>query len=472
MTPLADILQVWGFEGGKIIFSDGSLGFALKLSPLDATTWDDAKIDKLAQNISTFLNGLPSDLDLQFIQDITPASKVIVERFSALGNNASDATAKALHDERCARLREEIDGATLPEQHLKLFVRRPIPKGAFNKPRFFSRPKLFEPMAKEVFARELNFLRHVENETINSLTTLGVKAEAIPEKEIAELVYRQWNPFRREHIETYDADDLRPSLLFTDVAVYEKGFSIGGMHYRVVSLKLMPDCTYASMAKALEGLPFGSRLHLSIHVPDQTKELESLQGQRRLAFSMARGKKEGVSDIESEAKLQDLETLIEELVAQGEKVFNVSLSVILKSESEESLRNQVSETIAVIRSLSGAEAMEESLASFDIFSEAALPNARGKERSRRVKTSNLADLIPFFGPWAGFETPRIILRTRDTGLFSMDPFAKELPNYNQIVAGGSGSGKSFLTNILLLQTLKENPEDLHCRHRWLLQKIM
>jgi conjugal transfer ATP-binding protein TraC len=42
-------------------------------------------------------------------------------------------------------------------------------------------------------------------------------------------------------------------------------------------------------------------------------------------------------------------------------------------------------------------------------------------------------------------------------LVSFDPFSPVLTNYNQIVSGGSGAGKSFLTNILLLHMLKEAP---------------
>ena len=105
-----------------------------------------------------------------------------------------------------------------------------------------------------------------------------------------------------------------------------------------------------------------------------------------------------------------------------------------------------------------AEGMVESLAAFDIFSEFAIPNARATERSKRIKTSNLADLLPLYGPWRGHERPSILLRSRYGTLLGFDPFAQDLTNYNQIVSGGSGSGKSFLTNLLLLQMLNENPK--------------
>jgi conjugal transfer ATP-binding protein TraC len=221
---------------------------------------------------------------------------------------------------------------------------------------------------------------------------------------------------------------------------------------------MLPDQTFASMAAILRDLPFDSRLFLSIHVPNQTQEIEALQTQRRLAYSMARGKKSGVSDLDSEAKFQDLETLLEQMIAAGEKVFQASLNVVLRSQSAIELEDQVAETLRVFREMGGAEGLEESIASFPIFAELAVPNGRAKERAKRIKTSNLCDLIPIYGPWRGFTKPSILLRTRQGSLFSFDPFAAEMANSNQLVSGGSGSGKSFLTNLLLLQMLKENPK--------------
>jgi hypothetical protein len=89
--------------------------------------------------------------------------------------------------------------------------------------------------------------------------------------------------------------------------------------------------------------------------------------------------------------------------------------------------------------------------------EIAIPNAHATERSKRMKTSNAADFLPIYGPWKGHDECRVILFGNNS-LISFDPFAKEHSNYNQIVTGGSGSGKSFLTNVLLLQCLRENPK--------------
>ena len=456
--PLSDALQIWGFEDNFILFSDGSLGFGLEISPLDVDCWEDGSVDNLASRIGLFLNGLPEGIDLQFVQDIGPGNEPLIRQHEKLECRGLVPAAKALHDARVSTLLREEQEEALVRHRLRVLVRRKPQSASTKKPSLFSRPKLFLPLAADVLERELASTCELRDEIERNLLTLGVNVLRLNEKEIAELIYEQWNPTRDVELVDYDPEEVRSSLLFTDAVIYETGFSLGGLHHRVVSLKMLPDQTFASMARTLRELPFGSRLFLSIHVPNQQKELGSLQTQRRLAFSMARGKQTGVSDLDSEAKLEDLERLLNEMIAQGEKIFHMSFNVLLRSSSEEDLRQQVSETLMKMRSLSGAEGMEETLACFDIFCELSLPNARATERAKRVKTSNLADFIPLYGPWGGHEKPSILLKSYEGSLVSFDPFSPSLANFNQIVTGGSGSGKSFLTNCLMLQMLKENPK--------------
>ena len=70
-----------------------------------------------------------------------------------------------------------------------------------------------------------------------------------------------------------------------------------------------------------------------------------------------------------------------------------------------------------------------------------------------MKTNNLADFIPLYGPRKGDENPVILFRNRMNGLISYDPFDSKLNNYNCLVTGSSGSGKSFLNNCILLQEM-------------------
>ena len=70
-----------------------------------------------------------------------------------------------------------------------------------------------------------------------------------------------------------------------------------------------------------------------------------------------------------------------------------------------------------------------------------------------MKTNNLADLLPVFGPREGDANPVVLFRNRLNGLVGFDAFDPSLPNYNSLVTGSSGAGKSFLNNAILLQEL-------------------
>jgi conjugal transfer ATP-binding protein TraC len=128
------------------------------------------------------------------------------------------------------------------------------------------------------------------------------------------------------------------------------------------------------------------------------------------------------------------------------------------SNDEAAVDSQVEEVLSKMRELSGSEGMVESLAAHSIFFSLALPNARCSERTRRMNTEVLADFLPIFGDWLGHEEPRVLLRNRSGGLLGFDPFSPTLTNFNQIVSGGSGAGKSFLTNILISHLMKEDPK--------------
>ena len=455
---LADYLQIWGFEEDFIVFSDGSLGFGIDCVPVDNSCFSDEQSDLFSERIGQFLNSLPAYTDIQFVQDIEPGNKKTIERHLSLAENSKNEIAKSLCHARADRLKLDDQNGELPKHSLKVFVRRPFSQKLVNKPKLFSKDNLFQNISDERMSREVQITNRLRENVCQGLTALNITVNQLKPDEVASILYHQWNPSRRLAFKSYDPEELRQSLLFSDIGISLNGFVIGTTHFRVLSLKVLPDQTYSCMAASLRELPFNSRLYVTIHSPDQMKEIESLQTQRRVAYSMAVGKKTGVSDIESTAKFQDLEGLLEQMIAQGQKVFHTSISLLLKSENEDDLENQVDLSLAKFREMGGAEALSESLAAFDIFSQVALPNARLKERVKKIKTANLCDLVPVYGPWPGHTKPSILLKSRQGSLLSFNPFDANLSNANQLVSGASGSGKSAMTNILLMQMLKENPK--------------
>jgi conjugal transfer ATP-binding protein TraC len=461
-VALSDQLQVWGVEEDTIIYTDGSIGFGLEISPIDVSCMDNYGVNDIHDSLSKFLNSLPTGIDIQFIQEISEGNEKIIAENERLCEQSKSQLIKGLNLKKVESLRELDSYGLLPVHKLKLIVRKPLTRSILTKKSIFSNDKLFPEVSDKNLNSEIRALKKLKNEILGQLEKMNLSVLEIPTRTIVSEIYDQWNPTRsfksKVKLENYDPSDIRSSVTYTDAVLNEMGFSLGDVHHKVISLKVLPGQTFATMASILRNLPFNSKLYLSVQIPDQQKELENLQTQRRMAFSMVYGKQSGVSDLESEAKFQDLEELLAQLVTSGEKVFHFGLNVLLRANSKDELDDQVSQTLLLLRELEGAEGLEETIASFDIFKEFSFPNARVNERTRRIKTSNLADLLPIYGPWTGHIEPKVLLRSRMGNLFKFNPFSSELTNPNQIISGSSGSGKSFLTILLLIQMLKENPQ--------------
>ena len=79
---------------------------------------------------------------------------------------------------------------------------------------------------------------------------------------------------------------------------------------------------------------------------------------------------------------------------------------------------------------------------------------------KKMKTSNAAHLMPVYSYWQGNPRPVCLLTNRDGVPFALDPFDPSLPNYNGIILGQSGGGKSFtvLQLALSFHGLKDTPK--------------
>jgi conjugal transfer ATP-binding protein TraC len=459
-AALVDKLDVWGFEEGRLIFKDFSLGQILEVSQKDISTSTDEFLTSLHSGTCDFLNGLPSGLSIQFVQMVTHQSDGVLSRHESGLMPEAPVLARELLNARLRLLRNEDRQGLIPNQKLFVVLRRPfvrMPKRERRSFKFWKKDDRTIDWSRAVLVPELKLFKSLVGNVKSGFESIGITARDLNEEETFALLFDQWNPSYLLPPPQFDREDFRDHLLLSDLILSHKGFVLSGTHHRILSLKIMPQQTFASMSERMRDLPFDSKLFLTIEVLDQAKEDFVLQTQRRISYAMHIGKK-GVTDLESEAKLQDIEALLEARVNGETKIFNAALNIVLRAQDETQLDSQVEFVLQKFRELSGAEGMLESLAATSIFLDLSLPNARARERTRRMHTEVLSDFLPLFGDWKGHEEPRVLLRNREGSLVSFDPFSPTLTNFNQIVSGGSGAGKSFLTNCLIAQLMKEDPK--------------
>jgi conjugal transfer ATP-binding protein TraC len=343
---------------------------------------------------------------------------------------------------------------------------------------FFKKKEAFSENACRSYSDTLEVLQQNLENLMNSFQAIGLQGRALSRAELVDQVYRYLNPKRSteepapmlhpaigadldeetlEDAEWLAHQSARSQIVFGDLIVGFEQFTLDSKYHRLVSLKTLPEATCAGQLSDFLRLPFHYDLIVSIQVPPQASEMSKLQQKRKMAHSMAATSGGRASDLESESKLSSTEELIRELLNTGQRIYATEMVIVLRADAtpdgSKDLNRKVREVLSRFRGLQGAEGLEETVGAWKIF-KGNLPGAPlSLERAKKMKTNNLVDFLPVFGPREGDRDPVVIFRNRLNGLVSYDDFSPELPNFNVLVTGSSGAGKSFVNNCILLQEL-------------------
>lgn len=478
-SSLAEELPYWDFiDGAKphAVLVDGSLVAGLKVSLIDIECLDANEINQFTSGLRSALNSISEGTNLQFVLSVR-------SDFSEMINVHSNSKRPDIHPlvNRIANYRENklktaLDRSELYRPQLYLYVRTPMI--TIKKSGFFKKIEVFSEKAHEAYADTLEMLSQNIDTLTSALNGIGLECELMEKEEIVTSIYQFLNPKRskteptpkvitlnEEDHEKSVVDDVewlatqspREQLVFGDLLLGFEQFTLDSHYHRVITLKTLPEITFAGQLCNFLRMPFHYDLILSLEVPSQVDEMAKLQQRRKVAHSLAATQGGKVSDLESESKLSSTEELIRDLLNTGQRIYVAQLTLVLRApanaEGNKLLNRQVRDVLSRFRSLQGAEGLEETVGAWKI-TKGNFPVAPLKlERAKKFKTNNLADFIPVYGPRVGDNDPVVIFRNRLNGLVSFNPFDPSLPNYNALVTGSSGAGKSFLNNCILLQEL-------------------
>ncbi len=230
---------------------------------------------------------------------------------------------------------------------------------------------------------------------------------------------------------------------------------LDGQYARVLAVTLYPrTVTPGWLAPLVEGdLP----LELSVHVrPLQSADMVRALGQqiaRLQSARLAQARSERIADPEREIALEDAERLRDRLQRGDERIFSVSLYILVRG----STRRELDElTRRVETQLDGMlahsrRARWEQERGF----RSCLPEGRDQLLvSRNLDTSALAATLPFVGSSLSMERGVLYgVAPRTQAPIIVDPFDDDLDNYHLVVVAPSGSGKSYFVKLMALRTL-------------------
>lgn len=454
-NSISNLLPFWHFDDDLMVFKDGSLGGGFKLQGFDLSCKTSDEINEFSKSVENIILSCKEGLKLQVFYKLTPNVQDLIKKHESISKNA-----KTVYDP-IAKARINLLNYNLKEQsyfvpEIYFFVRSSPFK--YKKQKFFEKEQNFKSLTrvdyqnhKEGFYRSLKAIE-------SSLRLSKLSPKSLSPEDWFGVIFEYLNFDRVERIGSANLQkntgfltpSLNEQLALSDINVDKSGLRIGKYIFRVISLKTLPEgFSFPSMIKSFTSLNFHFWISQNIEILDQDKERAKLELQRRLANSMASGSK-NVSDLESENKLANLEDLISELIEGSVKLSSSDLSVIIWARDDEELDEKCDEVLKAYQSLNQAEGLIETLPVRDAFFKA-LPSCCEGLRQKKMKSSNVAHLMALFSLWPGNNDPVTLLPNREGGLFSLDIFdQKNLANYNGICFGGSGAGKSFSINQLML----------------------
>lgn len=485
-VPLSRELPYWDFEEDLVVLADGTLVLGLELRGVAVEAWDEARINEATLGFRAFLNGLPDTCELTFVCDVHSDVHELLSEHEALKGEVRHVAWVA--DARLEALRETARADLILKRRLYACVYRRYKArhefgGSSWLSRFFAAPRRFVDMTREEHEAAERELRQVAESISLSLSANGLVAAPMSGETIRNVLYRFFNPYRSRSIpaprltkahreQEFEPEELahvpdlalpspREQLVFADLIQEYETFFVDGFYHRSITVRALPEVTHASMVSHLMELPFPHSLHVHIRVPEQSKELATLQAKRRVAHSMSISHGGRASDLESEARLQSTEELLRELIGTGQKIFYAQIALLVRARERDELDSRTRAVLSTIRELNGAEGLAETVAGFKVWKSLLPFGSVASVRAKRIKSDNLADFLPLYEPYDGTQNggtkPVCLFRNRFNGLVTFDPFDARLPNYNSLVTGSSGAGKSFLNNLVLLQYVTQRP---------------
>jgi conjugal transfer ATP-binding protein TraC len=198
-------------------------------------------------------------------------------------------------------------------------------------------------------------------------------------------------------------------------------------------------------------------IELSLHVrplasADMVRAL-GVQIARLQSSRLAAMRGERIADPEREIALEDAERLQERLQRGEERLFAVSLYLLLRSKTLrelDELTRRVEEQLDSLLAHSRRALWEQERGLRSCF-----PEARDALLvPRNLDTSALAATLPFVGASLAMDNGMLVgvARVGQTPVL-LDPFDRSLDNANQVVVAPAGAGKSFFCKLLMLRQL-------------------
>ncbi|OGW81640.1 MAG: hypothetical protein A3G33_08280 [Omnitrophica bacterium RIFCSPLOWO2_12_FULL_44_17] len=457
-------LDLYSVEEGVLIGVSGSMGRAFQFVGRDLLLKSETEIDDFERRMHKYLNALPERATLHFVVRSATGDDSSLHEYASSIQVQSPLTQTFLH----AKLNEYLKHP-FTKRDVFLFV---VIHPEWRKARSSFLPDIsiaFGKKARRLSEIEFNASKEtlftISSEIEESFRDLGFRIRPLEDAEIIRYLYELLNPsyseeivpFEERYFETneFDPASLRSKLALHPPLLDREYFYLDHFFHRAVNLTRLPESTNLKSMKEFEQvLGKDYFLTLTLEVPDQDQEKAQIKRQGN--FAKAKNFFSRTKDHEALARAGETEELLTEIASSSDKLFYVSMSVMVRGRSKEETSLVSREELRAFRRLGDAQGLEDHMNHDRLFL-SFLP-LQGDENPLAfiVRSEVLVHLLPLQSSWPGTDRIGLLLKTYRDEPLRLDLFDSKLPAKHSVMLGATGSGKSFFTNHLLLHFLMES----------------
>lgn len=434
---------------------DKTIGFAFVCTPLYGTS------EKIEQQVNSLLNeAYPAGTQAQFLSFRSPDVVAEMDRMLAMRDGLANPLLKKM-----VRARSEyFTGHTLE----KLVAE--TEKGTYNLGYLHDLKIIvsykFQIAGNMATERETSDVLEIFTKVKTTLTDIHMRPASITATMWIRIMNTIFNwsesaSWRNGNLMWDEKEELCNQVLDYDVDIEHcrDHVRIGSQYVKVLSAKRKPDHMYFGEAMKfcgdLSGGLGGVRQHYMVCVnayfPAPDKAKSKIESKRTFAVNQADGPLVKFVPVLLDKKV-DFDTLYESM-NNGFNPVKVSYHVVVFGTNREEVDKNAMTARNFWRS-NRFELLEDKLVSLPVFLNC-LPLCADAEaiddlnRHKTLTAKEASLLLPLFGEWKGTGTPHVNLISRNNQVMSFSLHDSD-SNYNAVIAATSGSGKSFLTNEIVL----------------------
>lgn len=459
---------------------------------IEAPSSDVASVDLLTdiQNqITTIIDGLPEYIcQVQFIYATAGNYNDTIIQHGQMESSFPLAT--SLRKERAQLLLKDSKNRKLIKSHT-ILVLSCLPRASgvndklleqFKKVGTANAKLKVHAITKTECMESINSIKTAQSVVEDCFRRVSINIKQMQATEIANYFYTIFNQEMSQDWGIpldydYDSMPFNDAWIREDVSLKYNQMKIGSYSHGFVSMNIKPQESSPRMIERITtDLGFSDvRVTVSVRRTDKSFETSELIGQRNRAMRRMGepldlleriknpNKKEDIRtaeyNVEVKTEIEQANELLKEMQTGKEFLAIMQLVVHFWAKDEKSFAQRREVITARMSDMNKAKGVPETVGTYSIFKSCLPGSMEPLERWVKVKGRMAADLIPMHRGFECNEHPTALFRNSTNGLLSFDLFEQGKSSAPlSFVSGGSGGGKSFLINLLLLQHIVGNPQ--------------